>query len=174
MNNRRKFLKKSAGLSLAAVTGAAGCQQTVESQTHPPSDRLKKFQEILKKPVLRKELIKAPVIIQSIEIFQNGRHYFTKVTSKDGVIGISSGNPKYIKSIYPLMINRIAKWLVDEDARNLDSLIDKVYMKDLNYKWQGLAFWVGKEGIITIPKGPGLGVTFDPSFISGAEKISAI
>ena len=147
MNNRRKFLKKSAGLSLAAVTGAAGCQRTVESQSQPPayqpSDRLKKFREILKKPVLRKELIKDPVIIQSIEIFQNGRHYFTKVMSKDGAIGISSGNPKYIKSIYPLMINRIARWLVDEDARNLDALIDKVYMKDLNYKWQGLAFWVG-------------------------------
>ena len=150
MNKRRRFLKGSLGLSVAGASiasGITGCRQADKGRLQPssyePSERLQKFQEILKKPVLKKELIKAPVIIQSVEIFQNGKHYFTKVTSKNGAVGISSGNPKYIQSLYPLMIKRIAKWLVNEDARNLDSLIEKVYFRDLNYKWQGLAFWVG-------------------------------
>ena len=62
-----------------------------------------------KKPVLKKELIKDPVVIQFIENFQNGKHYFTKATSKDGAVGISSGHPQYIQNLYPLIINRIAK-----------------------------------------------------------------
>ncbi|MGH9769827.1 MAG: hypothetical protein ACREAB_20580 [Blastocatellia bacterium] len=34
------------------------------------------------------------------------------------------------------------QFFVGRDARNLEDLIHGVYLKDSNYKWQGLPFWV--------------------------------
>ncbi len=52
-------------------------------------------------------------------------------------------NKKYVTNIYPIILNRIVKFFKGEDARDLELLIENAYLGDLNYKWQGLAFWVG-------------------------------
>lgn len=146
MKSRRNFLKNSAGLSLGAALW--GCESPAQESTqnqnkgYTPSERLLNFKKIAREPVFKSDLIDVPVVIESIEIFKSGKHFFTKVTSKEGAIGVSVNNKKYIESIYALMINRIIPHFVKEDARDLDQLLDKVYMKSLNYKWQGLAFWV--------------------------------
>lgn len=146
MKSRRAFLKNATGVSLGA--SLIGCDPGLQKQenkpaTYTPSERLIKFRQIVQQPVLQASLITTPVTIESIEIFQSGKHFFTKVTAKEGATGISVNNKKYIKSIYALMYNRIIPHFLNEDARDLDQLIEKVYMTALNYKWQGLAFWVG-------------------------------
>ncbi len=147
MKSRRNFLKNTASLSLGASLVGCSSSTTQGQKSKPtdysPSERLLTFKQIVEKPVLQTGLISSPTIIASVEIFKSGKHFFTKVTSKEGATGISVNNKKYIKSIYALMYNRVIPHFVGEDARNLDRLIDKVYMSALNYKWQGLAFWVG-------------------------------
>ncbi|TRX48561.1 mandelate racemase/muconate lactonizing enzyme family protein [Fulvivirga sp. M361] len=147
MRSRRDFLKNTTALSLgASLVSCEPIQERAPEKKlsgYAPSERLSTFRQIVQKPVLRSELISSSVWIESIGIFKSGEHFFTKVTSKDGVTGISVNNKKYIESIYALMYNRVTPHFLNEDARDLDRLMDKVYMSALNYKWQGLAFWVG-------------------------------
>ena len=41
-----------------------------------------------------------------------------------------------------MFLLRVAPFFEGRDARDLESLIDGVFTANLNYKWQGLAFWV--------------------------------
>ncbi len=148
MKNRRSFLKNTAGIALGAPL--LSCQSKTDtpplvrdSGGYIPSERLQKFQKILREPVFDRSLVTGPVMIRSIEIFQSGRHYFIKATSNDGAVGISVTNKKYIRNIYPIILNRIIPHFLDKDARDVEQLIENTYMGMLNYKWQGLAFWVG-------------------------------
>lgn len=144
MKNRRSFLKHSAGLALGTPLLTSNTLSLGTQDPYVPSDRLLKFREINQKPVLRKELISSPVKIESINIFRNGKHFFIKAVASDGAVGLAVGNPKYIKNIYPIMMNRIFPYFIGRDARDLEQLISEdVYVGKLNYKWQGLAFWVG-------------------------------
>jgi L-alanine-DL-glutamate epimerase-like enolase superfamily enzyme len=42
---------------------------------------------------------------------------------------------------HPVLVQRVAPVFVDRDARDLESLLDAVYLHRSNYKWQGLPFW---------------------------------
>ncbi|MBV6647309.1 MAG: mandelate racemase/muconate lactonizing enzyme family protein [Cyclobacteriaceae bacterium] len=145
MKNRRSFLKKTAGATLIAPLAACSYEGADKSTSngYTPSDRLKQFRKIAASPVLQKEKVKQSIIIESINIYQNGKHFFLKAVSTDGAVGICSGNGKYIKNIYPIILNRIIPHFEGKDARDLEMLIENTYMGMLNYKWQGLAFWVG-------------------------------
>ena len=153
MGTRREFLKKSssavAGASVAAgMVACTGNAEQKQSQSkasnYSPSQRLAKFQQVLRTPVFNHNAINVPVIIENVEIFQSGQHYFTKVTSKDGAFGISVNAKKYITNIYPIILNRIAPLVKGKDARDIERLIEfDIYKNKLNYKWQGLALWVG-------------------------------
>jgi L-alanine-DL-glutamate epimerase-like enolase superfamily enzyme len=46
-----------------------------------------------------------------------------------------------MKSAWPILIQRVAPFFAGKDARDLDSLVDEVYVAQSNYKWQGLPFW---------------------------------
>ncbi|MEM9298407.1 MAG: mandelate racemase/muconate lactonizing enzyme family protein [Bacteroidota bacterium] len=140
MTSRRSFIK---GVTVASCgTAFNACSDLKEFDHYQPTENLIQFKEIAAAPVLQTDKLPSSVIIDSIEIYKSGNHFFTKVTSKDGGIGISVNNKKYIESIYAIMINRVIPSFLNEDARKLDILIDNVYLKSLNYKWQGLAFWV--------------------------------
>lgn len=92
-------------------------------------------------PVLKRALFSEPVIIERIELLRRDRKFFVRVTSKDGAVGVSIANRSFFESVYPLFLLRVAPYFKGKDARDLDALIDGVYLHGLNYKWQGLAFW---------------------------------
>ena len=74
-STRRKFLKNSAGITIGAPLMAAcqsGAYGSQAAKTYEPSNRLIAFREILTKPVLNHSLIKAPVVIDRLELFQTG------------------------------------------------------------------------------------------------------
>ena len=43
---------------------------------------------------------------------------------------------------YPILLHKVAPSFVGKDARDLESLLQDVYLVSSNYKWQGLPFWV--------------------------------
>ncbi len=135
--NRRNFIKSSVALGAAAslpisLNSCLTCRR-VDSA---------KLIEAMEKPVLKKELFKEPVIIESVELLKNGIQFLVRVRSKDGVEGVSVAHRKLLNSAYPIFINRVQNHFIGEDARDLEELIQKTYLSQLNYKWQGLAFWV--------------------------------
>ncbi len=94
------------------------------------------------RPVLKKELFTAPVIIDDLQLLQTGDFYILRARSRDGSIGYAVSNEMHMTFLYPLLIKKILPCFLGKDARNLDELIEGVYRYDSNYKYQGLAFWV--------------------------------
>ena len=98
------------------------------------------LQEIMDKPVLQAEKIPSPIIIDSFALFNYDGEWFLRVRSKNGEEGIApcSGRAKYL---YPLLKYQIIPYILGKDARELEKIFAEVYVTDLNYKIQGLAYW---------------------------------
>lgn len=97
---------------------------------------------ILEEPVLKKELFPYPVIIETLELLHFEGNYICRIRSTDGAEGISVSNNSQMKSLFPIFIYRIQPFFQGKDARNLDQLLDEVYVYKSNYKLQGLPFWI--------------------------------
>lgn len=81
--------------------------------------------------------IDQPVKIESIELLRRGNDYFVRTRSSDGVEGLTK--TKQIADYVPIFENLVAPIYRGRDARDLESLIDEVYVK--NYKIAGQPFW---------------------------------
>jgi len=106
------------------------------------NEKYKKLDAILSKPVLKKELFSTPVIIESLELLRFNNNFLCRVRSKDGAFGISVANNDQMKSLYQVFVNRLQPFFIGKDARNLEILLDEVYVYQSNYKMQNLALWV--------------------------------
>ena len=93
-------------------------------------------------PVLRRQLWTSPVTIATIELLKGPGDFLVRVRSKDGAEGLAAGHPSVLETTWPILTKRVAPFFIGKDARDLESLVDGVYLEDSNYKWQGLAFWV--------------------------------
>lgn len=134
--NRRQFI----GTTLAGSLGAA-----LPFSVKTSADLKTKYallDEIIKKPVLKKELFSSPVIIDTLELLRYKNDFLCRVRSKDGAVGLSVGNNEQMKSLYPVFVNRLQPFFIGKDARNLEALLDEVYVYESNYKMQNLALWV--------------------------------
>jgi L-alanine-DL-glutamate epimerase-like enolase superfamily enzyme len=83
------------------------------------------------------KLVPGPVKIASIELLRNGREWFVRSRSTDGVTGIV--RTKQIEDFIPILLRRVIPMFVGKDARDLETLIDDVYIE--HYKMAGQAFW---------------------------------
>ena len=141
-NNRRNFLKA------AAVAGATNLMSQRSSSAADKSSALAaKIDKVWSAPVLKNEFFKNPVKIASVELLQNGKHYLVRVRSADGAEGLAGAHNSVMATTYPIFLKRVAPYFIGRDARNLEELIHGVYLKDSNYKWQGLPFWVSVAAV---------------------------
>ena len=97
--------------------------------------------EVLRRPVLKKELFTAPVIIETLELLQYRGNFLCRVRSADGAEGMSVGHSS-LSSLYPIFIHRLQPFFIGKDARDLDLLLEKVYIYDLNFRLSGLALGI--------------------------------
>lgn len=81
--------------------------------------------------------VPVPVRVASIELLKRGSNYFVRATSTDGVTGIC--RTKQMEDFVPIFERHVAPKLVRQDARDLDSLIDRIYTAQ--YKMAGQPFW---------------------------------
>ncbi len=98
--------------------------------------------EASSRPVLRKNLFKAPVIIEKIELLRNEDQFLCRVWSKDGATGSCVSNSLWMSLLYTIELQRVIPFFIEKDARELDELIDGVYLYKNNYKLQNIALWV--------------------------------
>jgi L-alanine-DL-glutamate epimerase-like enolase superfamily enzyme len=137
-NSRRSFFKKAA----LATAGSAFLGGTVQAVTDSEMERYAALDEVLSKPVLKKELFPNPVIIDSLELLRFEDNFLCRVRSKNGAEGISVGNNMQMVSLYPIFTRRLQPFFPGKDARNLEQLLEEVYVYQSNYKLQNLALWV--------------------------------
>ena len=119
----------------------AGAAASAQSTARQP-DLGRKLAAAMSAPVLKTGLTSQPVRIESIELLRSGKSYFIRVRSQDGAAGYADAHSSVMSAAYPILIKKVAPSFIGKDARDLESLIDAVYLAGSNYKWQGLPFWV--------------------------------
>jgi L-alanine-DL-glutamate epimerase-like enolase superfamily enzyme len=137
---RRRFLKANLLGGLAAAlpfsTLAADTQASLSRKTLNP--RYARLDEILKQPVLKRELFATPVIIESLELLRYKDNFLCRVRSRDGAEGISVGHSG-LKALHPLFLYNLHPFFVGKDARDLDLLLEKVFIYGFNFRYNGIS-----------------------------------
>ena len=129
--NRRRML----GGSLAAALSPSRAAEAAQAVDGSALDRVRSA------PVLRRDGLKSPVIIDSIRLLKKDKEYFVHVRSKDGAEGLSLPNPPRPEYLDRIMKDLIVPCFLGKDARDLDSLLWDVYRYNSNYKLYGIALW---------------------------------
>jgi L-alanine-DL-glutamate epimerase-like enolase superfamily enzyme len=141
--SRRRFLQSTAGAALAASSLA----HAAESSQTPASVTKEQLDKILDTPVLKTDFLKEPVTVASVELLKNGKTYLVRARSTAGVEAITVPNSDRLSNVYPFFLNQIVPVFLNQDARNLEKLLWDVYRYKDNYKYYGLALWVGTAAI---------------------------
>lgn len=132
--NRRRFIKSTLGA--AALAGTQGSLAAAESRktTIPQLDKAAAA------PILKLSSVKSPVKIASIELLRDKKNHFVRVRSTDGAVGVAVTNSR-APYLYPILQKLVIPYFIGKDARDLESLIDGVYLYKSNYKLANLTLW---------------------------------
>ncbi len=137
--NRRQFVKANLLGSLAAALPLSGLGAD-ESRRGPksPNPRYARLDEILKQPVLKRELFTTPVIIETLELLRYQDNFLCRVRSRDGAEGISVGHSG-LNALYPIFSHNLQPFFLGKDARDLDLLLEKVFIYGFNFRYNGIS-----------------------------------
>ena len=138
--NRRQFISTAVTGSIAATLPLSSYSQSEPGHSSTNQmDRYKKLDQILKQPVFRKEWFTSPVFIETVELLRYENDFLCRVRSTDGAIGISVGHSFQLESLYPIFTNLVKPFFINKDARDLDLIMERVYIYKLNFRLSGLA-----------------------------------
>ncbi len=136
--NRRAMLS-----GLAAGRTGLGAAHQKKSGQEPARvrDRFALLDEILKKPVLKKHLFPAPVILDSVELLRLDNRFLCRVRSRDGAEGISVAHSE-MRNLYPIFLRRLQPFFLGKDARELDLILERVFVYDFNFRFSGISLGI--------------------------------
>ena len=142
-SNRRQFLG-------TALTGGFAATLPFNSSGSEPSgsnagilnSKYVQLDEILQQPVFKKEFFPNPIIIETLELLRFKDSFLCRVRSKDGTEGISVGHSGQLRSQYPIFTNLLQPFFINKDARDLDLILERVYVYKLNFRLSGMALGV--------------------------------
>ncbi|MBI5086872.1 MAG: mandelate racemase/muconate lactonizing enzyme family protein [Acidobacteria bacterium] len=129
--NRRRFIS-------TALSGAVASPALDAAPGSPVGERYRKLDEILKQPVLRKQFFRAPVIIETLELLRFEGSYLCRVRSRDGAEGISVAHSG-MSTLFPIFLRNLQPFFLGKDARELDLILEKVYVFGFNFRYNGIA-----------------------------------
>lgn len=141
-SNRRQFIS-------TAVTGGLAAAIPVSSFGKGDSNRYslsvdekyEKLDQILKQAVFKREEFTSAVIIESVELLRFENNFICRVRSTDGAVGLSVGHGT-LRNLYPVFTNLIQPFLINKDARDLDLILERIYVYRLNFRLSGLALGI--------------------------------
>jgi L-alanine-DL-glutamate epimerase-like enolase superfamily enzyme len=140
---RRKFIGTALTGGLAAALPGNPYYSSSRNQfVAADKPGYKILDEILKQPVFRKEFFPDPVIIESLELLRYKDSFLCRVRSKNGTEGISVGHSGQLRTLYPVFTNLLQPFFMNKDARELDLILEKVYIYQLNFRLNGMALGV--------------------------------
>jgi L-alanine-DL-glutamate epimerase-like enolase superfamily enzyme len=140
---RRAFLSSVGLASAGGVIVAAGAAdgrgvQSARSDRSEAEARQATMVEILRQPVLKKELFTSPVTIESVELLRWQNSFLCRVRSTDGAEGISVAHSA-MRQLYPIFLQTLQTFFLGKDARELDLILDRIYVYNLNFRYGGMA-----------------------------------
>ena len=135
---RRQFLKANLAGTLAATMPACAFGAAAAPALNA---RYAKLDEILRQPVLKRELFASPVIIEKLELLRHKNSFLCRVRSRDGAEGISVAHSG-IRALYPIFLLHLKSFFLGKDARDLDLLLEKVFVYQFNFRFNGMAIGI--------------------------------
>jgi L-alanine-DL-glutamate epimerase-like enolase superfamily enzyme len=135
---RRQFVKANLAGTFAAGLGGAACGAEVAAGSNSRYDDL---DQILRQPVLKRELFQSPVIIESLELLRYNGSFLCRVRSRDGAEGISVGHSG-LDALHPIFLLNLKPFFLGKDARDLDLLLEKVFVYKFNFRLNGMAIGI--------------------------------
>ena len=138
---RRKFLSTTATAGLASPLfplSSPGAETAGRGRLRDVEARQARLAEVLRQPVLKKALFTSPVIIQSIELLRWENSYLCRVRSVDGAEGISVAHSG-MSRLYPIFLRNLQPFFIGKDARELDLILEKVYVYGFNFRYNGIS-----------------------------------
>ena len=141
-SDRRRFMGNAlaGGLAAALFSSCSGSEARQSGSVSRKADYAR-LDRILNQPVLKKELFGAPVVIKSLELLRYKGSFLCRVRSSDGAEGISVGHGG-MNSLYPIFLNALKPFFIGKDARDLDLLLEKVFVYKLNFRLSGIAIGI--------------------------------
>jgi L-alanine-DL-glutamate epimerase-like enolase superfamily enzyme len=140
--DRRRFISSAIAGSCALPLSARGARTAIAGSGIPPLSNLDaryaRLDEELKKPVLKKGLFPTPVIIETVELLRYENSYLCRVRSRDGAAGISVAHSG-MRTLYPIFLTNLQPFFIGKDARELDLILEKVYIFGFNFRYNGMA-----------------------------------
>ena len=137
--NRRGFVRANLlGSLAAAVPGVSLSAESSQSGSRAQNPRYARLDGILKLPVLKRELFPTPVVIESLELLRYKDNFLCRVRSRDGAEGISVGHSG-LKALYPIFLYNLQPFFIGKDARDLDLLLEKVFIYGFNFRYNGIS-----------------------------------
>lgn len=131
MTNRRKFLATTVGSGLASASLSSAASPAVTA-------RYQKLDAIRNEPVLKKQLFNAPVVIETLELLRLDDRFICRVRSRDGAEGISVAHTG-MSTLYPIFLKNLRPFFLGKDARELDLILEKVYIYNFNFRYNGIS-----------------------------------
>jgi len=132
--NRRQFVSTGLAGSVASLALPACAAAASEAVTA----RYKKLDEILQQPVLKKQFFSAPVIIETLELVRFNNSFLCRVRSSDGAEGMSVAHSG-MSTLFPIFLKNLQPFFIGKDARELDLILEKVFIYNFNFRYNGIS-----------------------------------
>ena len=136
---RRRFLKSN--LAAALTTSALLTPSSAERSPQPSNPRYAQLDQILRQPVLKRDLFPTPILIESLELLRYKDSFLCRVRSRDGAEGISVGHST-LDALHPIFTLNLKPFFLGKDARDLDLLLQKVFVYKFNFRLNGMAIGI--------------------------------
>ena len=140
--DRRKFINTAIFGGLAACSHS--CGRTERGRQAYPEElrsRYERLDEVLAQPVLKRELFADPVIIETLELLRDGNSFLCRVRATGGAEGLSVGHPD-MRTLFPVFVHALQPFFIGKDARDLDLILEKVFVYQLNFRMSGKALGI--------------------------------
>jgi L-alanine-DL-glutamate epimerase-like enolase superfamily enzyme len=137
--NRREFVTGAllGGLAAYARTPVLAAEAS-RPKLQLPKARYAQLDEILRQPVLKREFFSTPVIIETLELLRYKDSFLCRVRSRDGAEGMSVGHSG-LNALYPIFTYNLQPFFIGKDARELDRLLEKVFIYGFNFRYNGIS-----------------------------------
>lgn len=136
---RRRFVQANLLAALSAGVPAPGfATVTPETPGSVLNRRYAKLDEILRQPVVKRQLLSSPVMIETLELLRYRNSFLCRVRSRDGAEGISVGHSE-LNALYPIFVRKLQPFFIGKDARDLDLLLEKVFIYGFNFRFNGIS-----------------------------------
>ena len=136
-NSRRQFLTSAIAGGAAPFAFMSGAAAQSAAAKEEIQHRYELLDKALTQPVLKKHLFPSPVIIKSVELLEYNGTYLCRVRSEEGAEGLSVAHPDMATHV-PIFQRRLQSFFIGQDARELDLIMEKVYIYQFNFRFNGL------------------------------------